>query len=532
MTGPCLITGASILAPEPLPPADDSVAVLDGCIAAVGSRAEVEAVLPADRAEVDLGGRVLAPGFADTHLHPLPMCFFEHHLDVAGCTSLGELFDGLRDRARATDPGGWVMGLRLDDEALAERRLPTRTELDAVAEGRPVVILRRDGHHAIGSTAALAAAGIDPATPDPPGGVIHRDAAGGLTGLCGEAAASLLLAAVPVPSWDELSAALDRLVARLAAHGVTAVSAICQTSDQGPAGAAGELEAVAWSSLVDRVPFDVQTILVATSAAGLAELRETGLHRPGGRRRLDAVKLFLDGTIGGRTACMHRPYADGAAAGMLTLEPETAYAQMVDAHTAGLQICVHAIGDRATATTARLYQRLQREHPADGPRHRVEHASVAEPATIELLAETGVAAVVQPVSLAGERRWLAKRLGDERLGSVYPYRRMLDAGVLLAGSSDAPIETPDVLAAMHCAVDRLGIGADQALTPGEALALYTTGAAAVRGVAGDAGTIRPGARADLVVLSADPRLDLAGAEVLATLVDGRPVHRDDRLPAW
>jgi hypothetical protein len=529
-----LITGAVILAPDSLPPDHDSVGIVDGRIVAVGARHHVAAALPPDRTEVDVGGRVLAPGFVDTHLHPLPMCFFEHHLDVADCTGLDELFDALATRARGTEAGDgdWVVGLRLDDEGLAERRLPTRTELDAVGGGRPVVILRRDGHHAVGSTAALDAAGIDPATPDPSGGVIHHAADGSLTGLCGEAAAAHLLAAVPIPSWDELSSALDRLVVRLAACGITGISAICQTNDVGPSGASGELEATAWSLLVDQLPFDVQTILVATSAADVAAQRQGPLHAPDRRRRLDAVKLFLDGTIGGRTACMHAPYADGPGSGMLTLAPESAYAQMVDAHSAGLQICIHAIGDRATATAAGLYERLLREHPAGDHRHRVEHASVLDDRTVALLADLGVAAVVQPISLASERRWLAKRLGHDRIGSVYPYRRMIDAGMRVAGSSDAPIESPEVLAAMSCAVDRLGVGSDQAITPAEALALYTTSAAWVRRVEGDTGAVAPGARADLVVLSGDPLQGVDGIEVLATMASGAVLHADPAVGPW
>ena len=178
-----------------------------------------------------------------------------------------------------------------------------------------MLIIRRDGHHAMGSSAAFASAGIDRATPDPAGGVIHHDADGELSGLCGEAAAALLIATVPLPSCDEFAAALDQAVASLARHGVTGISAMCQTSEIGPAGQAGELEAVAWSMLLDRVPFDVQNILIAADPTTVETMREGPLHQPGARRRLDAVKLFLDGTLGGRTACMHQPYSDAGGAG-------------------------------------------------------------------------------------------------------------------------------------------------------------------------------------------------------------------------
>ena len=532
---PMLITGASILDPDPRPAADDSVAIAGGRVLAVGPRRAVEMHLPSGHEVVDLStrpGAVLVPGFVDSHLHPMPLCFFEHHLDLDACANLDDLFDLLRDRAARPDVDDegreWVVGLRLDEEHLREGRLPTRVELDAVAGGRPVVILRRDGHHAIGSTAALAAAGFHPGCADPEGGVVHRDPDGSLTGLCGEAASSLLLSPVPLPAWDDMEAALDRVVARMAGHGITAISAMCQTTGEGPAGDAGALEAIGWSLLLDRVPFDVQTIVIGASAVAVADLQATALHDPTQRRRLDAVKIFLDGTLGGRTACLHRPYADDGGCGMRTLEPEAAYARMLDAHVAGLQVCVHAIGDRANADAADLFARLLAEHPVTGHRHRVEHASVLDPATVDRYGELGVSAVVQPISIESERQWLASRLGADRIERVYPYRRLLDAGVVVAGSSDAPIEDLDVLEAMACAVDRRGIGPAQSITATEALALYTTGAAWVRRTEADAGRIEVGQRADLAALSAPPSGDNTDVEVLVTIAGGHVVH--DRRP--
>lgn len=518
-----LLTGARVLAPAAQPADVDSIGLVDDRIVAVGARPEVVRALPAAHRVVALPGRCVAPGFVDAHLHPLPMCFFEHHLDLADSARLDDVLDLLADRARVTADGEWVLGLRLDDERLAERRLPTRGELDRVAGGRPVMVLRRDGHHAVGSSAALAAAGIDAHTPDPPGGTIHRDAAGELTGLCGEAAASRLLSGVPVPPWEALESALARVVARLCSDGVTAISAICQTGDVGPSGAAGALEAVAWSAFVEQVPFDVQTILVAPDAAQLAAMRATPLHRPAGGRRLDAVKLFLDGTLGGHTACMHEPFADHPGAGMLTLDPAAAYAAMVDAHLDGLQVCVHAIGDRANRVAVDLFGRLLAEHPAPDHRHRIEHASVVDPHTVERMGALGVTAVVQPISIASERPWLAKRLGP-RVERAYPYRSLLDAGVVVAGSSDAPIESTGVLAAMWAATDRLGIAAAQAMTAEEALAMYTTGAAWARRTEHTCGTIAPGRRADLVVLPGTPAGGSdtpAATEVDATIAGGR-----------
>lgn len=521
-----LFTNATLRTPDPAPPGHDSVAVLDGEIAAVGDRATAEAALPEVHEVVDVGGRTLAPGFIDAHVHPLPMCFFEHNEDLGECTSLEEVFDRLSDRAAREPTDGWVVGMQLDDELLAERRLPTRAELDRVGGGRAVVLLRRDGHHAVGSTAALTAAGIFDDTPDPAGGVIHRDEDGRLTGLCGERASSMLMTGVPLPELEEFEAALDRVVARFARHGVTALSAMCQTSAEGPAGEAGALEWAAWSMLVDRVPFDLQTILVAPTLAQVEELSTGPLHQPGSDRRLDAVKVFLDGTLGGHTACMHAPYTDGAGSGLLTLDPDAAYLRIVEAHLAGLQVCIHAIGDKANATAAELFARLYREHPAapELNRHRIEHASVLDEPTVELLAANGVSTVVQPISLHSERHWLAKRLG-ERVERVYPYRHLLDAGVVVAGSSDAPIESIDVVAAMSCAVDRLGFAPGQALTPSEALDIYTTGGARARRSEDRVGSLAPGLRADLVELEGDLDVAIEGLEVTATTCAGVDLYR-------
>jgi predicted amidohydrolase YtcJ len=188
---------------------------------------------------------------------------------------------------------------------------------------------------------------------------------------------------------------------------------------------------------------------------------------------------------------MHQPYGDRPqTSGMLTIDTDTACARMQAAHLAGLSVCVHAIGDRANHTAAELFDRILRRHPGHH-RHRIEHASVLDDATLARLAEHDITAVVQPISIHSERRWLRDRLGDERLARTYPYRSMLDAGVTVAYSSDAPIEDTDVLAALHAAVDRHGVSPEQAVTPIDALGMATTAAATVRGT-DDQGSIAPG----------------------------------------
>ncbi len=528
-----LYRGATVRVPEATPPGT-AVAVADGRIVAVGPEAEVRSTLPADATTVDLAGRTLVPGFVDAHLHPMVMCVFEQNLVLDTVTTVAEVLDAVADAARAGtgEPDRAVVGFQLDDAVLAERRLPTAAELDAAGAGRPVVLLRRDGHHAVASTAALRAVGYDRDGTVPEGGAVERDSAGTPTGLVRENAVGPLLGLLPEVTFEGLEAGLDAWRDRLLAQGVTAVSAMCQTTAEGPSGEAGTLEAIGWSVLVDRVPFDVQTILITPDVAAVEEQRSGPLHRPDAGRRVDAVKLFLDGTLGGRTACMHHPFADHGGTGLPTLALAEARRRATSAHRAGHQVCIHAIGDRATRDAVAVLEDVLDADP--GPhRHRVEHASVLDEATVERMAGRGITAVVQPISLRSEAHWLAARLGPERLARTYPFRRMLDAGVPIGFSSDAPIEATDVLAAMVAAVDR-PLAPEQAITGAEALAAATRGASAARRTEHLLGAIEPGLRADLVVLDADPtavapdRID--AVTVLATVIGGEARYRHPDHP--
>lgn len=517
-----LFTGGTLLLPDPAPAAVDSLAVADGTIVAVGTAEQCRAVLPSDADAVHLGGAVVAPGFVDAHLHPMVMSVFERELVLDSVSSVAEVLDAVRDQARATDASRAVIGFQLDDARLTERRLPTAAELQAAAgPGRHVVLVRRDGHHAVASEAALRAVGFDRPGATIEGGAVECDASGAPTGLVRERAVEPLLGLVGEVTMDDLAAGAASWSQRLLRQGVTAISAMCQTTAEGPSGGAGTFEAVGWSALVDQLPFDIQTILITPDVADVAAYRDTSLHQPAAGRRLDAVKLFLDGTLGGCTACMHLPFSDHPdTSGLTTLDPDEAYRRLEATHLAGLSACVHAIGDAANARAAELFARLLTTHP--GPhRHRVEHASVLDAATIERFAELGLTAVVQPVNLHSEAHWLADRVGADRLRGTYAFRSLLEAGVRLAGSSDAPIESTDVLAALDAAVHRPTLSAEQNISGLEAVHMYTTGASAVRGTEDRLGSLAAGLRADLVVLSADPTaIRPADVQVQRTVIGG------------
>ena len=198
------------------------------------------------------------------------------------------------------------------------------------------------------------------------------------------------------------------------------------------------------------------------------------------------------------------------------------------AHAAGLQICVHAIGDAAIERCVALFEKLLSEAPRADHRHRIEHASLVSPALAARIAKLGLCISTQPLFIHSEKAWLGRRLGPERARDVYPLRSLLDAGIVVGGASDAPVESLDVLHAIQCCVTREGFETQQSISPLEALRLFTRDAAYLQFEEHEKGTLAAGKRADLVVLSASPLAVLpdriAGIRVLRTVAAGRVVH--------
>jgi predicted amidohydrolase YtcJ len=337
---------------EPGAPPATALATHAGRVLAVGDAASCRAALAArgvtDVALVELGGRCVVPGFIDTHLHPIGILYFDLHADLSEVRSIAELQDVLRAAAAQRPDDPCVVGLRLQDENLVELRLPDRHELDAVCTDRPVLVLEHDGHSAAGNTAALVVAGLDGATSDPPSGRLARDASGRPSGAAFESAAQTLLGAIPGPSLERLRETARRSFARLVAHGITSAGVVLQTDAEGPAGSAGSLEALGLQFLLDEVPFSTYAILIGGTVDAAVAARGGPLHDPPAGRRVGGFKIFADGTFGSCTACMRDPFCDRPGErGMMTLGEDEIWNRMRAAHAAGLQICVHAIGDAA-----------------------------------------------------------------------------------------------------------------------------------------------------------------------------------------
>ena len=500
----------------------DAVLIEAGKVVAVG---EADALRDERTEEVHHAG-VIIPGLVDAHFHPLAYALEESGLKLGGSADFDDMAGRITAAAAELPTGTPVLGRGLNDETLAERRLPTRHDLDRIAPGRPVLLNRVCGHLAVASTAALEVAGVTPSTPDPAGGSFDRDRSGMPTGVLRETAVAVVTEAigalVPVITAQQVVTALQKLPAL----GLTGIGAIVNSGTALWCGAGDEV-----ATLVEMAPdLPVRlSVLVAAEDPDGFESAATSFDRSGSRLRFLGLKAFADGSLGAHTAAMRQPFADAPGeTGTLRIDDRTG-ALARQALDMGGHVAIHAIGDRAVERVLDLFEELIDEG-ADPIRLRMEHASVTLPEDIERFAALGVTASIQPAFLPSETGWLERRLGPERLRWAYAFGSLASAGVPLAGGSDAPVETPEPLRGMAAARHRAGIVPREALDADAALALFTDGAARAAGLPAP---LQPGSPGDLVVLAADPVDTEAHAveeiEVLATYVDGDEVwrHADD-----
>jgi predicted amidohydrolase YtcJ len=501
-----LYIGGEIVTVDDKIPSAEAVAVRAGQILEVGSESRCRSLLGSDFEMVDLKGRTLLPGFIDIHLHPVPLVFYDMNVDLRGVGTIEELQGRLRVWAQANPSGQWVVGLRFEEQDLADPRLPTRHDLDAACPDRPAIVIKHDGHTVMANTRAIEAAGVTAATDDPEGGVISREPDGFPAGAFYESAMQIPLGAMTVPDLDALVQGAKLTFSRIASCGITSVGAILQTDEEGPSGSLGQYDVMALQMLLNHIPISLYGILVASDIAKVEDALKTTLNGgESGGHRIGGIKIFSDGTFGSCTALMNEPFSDQPdKRGFLTQSEEEIYRRMVMAQKAGMQLAIHAIGDAANRICVDLYDRLLQEHPRVNHRHRLEHASLLSPALVTDIARLGLIASVQPLFIHSEKSWLPKRLGSQRCKWVYPFRALLDAGVRMAGSSDAPIETLDILHSIECCVTREGFETQQVITPLEAVRMFTLHAAYAQFEESLKGSITPGKRADLVILSGNP----------------------------
>lgn len=447
----------------------------------------------------------IVPGLRDGHIHLAGWAALGDGLDLGEATDLAGVREMLMSHATRLGPGEPIIGSGLDDTRLREGRLPDRYALDRIEATRPILLYRHCSHVAVANSVALDLAGIETGSPTPSGGSFDRMPNGEPSGLLRESAIGLVSRAleplVPAPSPDTLLAAARRLVSL----GITRIDAMAAAGTPLWCGTAGELDSLI--AIAGEIPLEV-TVYVITHHPD--ELRQSAerIDNAGRNLRFGGWKGFADGSLGGHTAALRRPYADQGGAGMVLLDRERDRALVDASLAAGGRVALHAIGDRANDLVLDLFEACIGAG-ADPGRLRVEHASMLDQAAIERFAALGITASVQPSFVSSDGPWVGERVGD-RLATVHPFASMLSAGIPLRGGSDAPVEDPDPWQAMASALAH-ATNPEESVRAAQALGMYQTG------------PLRPGAAADLVVVDRNPLTTDHIQDTMVTAVwrDGR-----------
>jgi len=512
-------------------PRAQAVACLGSRIVAVGSNDEIRKWIGAATEVIDLGGKLVLPGFNDAHVH-----FFSGGENLASvqlrdAKSEDEFRKRIAEFAAKQPVGRWITGGDWDHENWTPARLPTRQLIDAVTAGHPVFVNRLDGHMALANSQALQLAGITRDTPDPPGGTIVRDAAGEPTGVLKDAAMERIYRAIPAPSDDQIADAVRAAMRYAAENGVTSVQDMS---------AASEILRV-YQMLLAHGELTVR-ISGHQPLATWQRLAAVGLHADFGGEKLHigGLKGFADGSLGSTTALFFEPYLDAPnTAGLANSEmiPESKMQHhILDADRAGLQVAVHAIGDKANHMVLGMYEEAERQNGPRDRRFRIEHAQHLRMDDIPRFGKLHVIASMQPYHSIDDGRWAEKRIGPERAKGTYAFRALLDSGAVLAFGSDWDVAPMVPLMGIYAAATRRTLDGkhpegwipEQKITVAEAIRAYTMGSAYASFDEKLKGSIEPGKLADMVVVSDDilsiPAVEVEKTRVETTVFDGKVIY--------
>jgi len=510
-------------------PLVEAVAAWNGQILAVGSVREIKKLIGADTKIIDLEGKLVLPGFNDSHTHFVNGGFHLMGVDLKDAANEEEFGKRLAAKSRELPPEAWITGGNWDHDKWPGGNLPTAELIDRYVPDRPVLVKRYDGHMSVANSLALKMAGVTAKTPDPPGGVIVRKPGSREpAGVLRETAEELVSRIIPPKSRAEILLAIETALEHARKHGITSVHQV----DLTPAQLELYQELLAESKLTARI----YGFIPIDSRQKLAEL---GIHRNFNNNwiAVGGVKAFLDGSLGSSTAMFFEPYTqDPSTSGLYVVDPDVLKKQMIEADKAGLQLAIHSIGDKANSDLLDMFAEVIKENGPRDRRFRVEHAQHIHPKDFKRFAELGVIASMQPYHAIDDGRFAEKRIGYERCKTTYAFNSFLENGVIMAFGSDWTVAPLDAILGIYAAVTRRtlddanpgGWFPEQKITVEQAVEAYTLTAAYASFQENIKGSITPGKLADMVVLSHDiltiPPEEIENTEVLFTIINGNVVY--------
>src|SRR6267378_2308303 len=527
-----IVTNAAVYTIDKQHPKAEAVAVIGDRIVSVGLRTDIDLWRGPQTKVIDAGGKLLLPGFNDAHVHFIQGGAQLVQVDLVDAASPEEFGKRIAAQVKKTPKGEWILGGRWDETKWPKPELPTKDRVDPVTGDIPMFVERYDGHEALANSVGMKLAGVDAKTPDVPGGVIMRDASGNPTGVFKDAAMTLIYKAIPPMTHEQRLRAARRALEHAASLGVTSVQ------HMNPEFA----DVAAYSELAEKG--DLKTrIYAAPMETNWQEQAKIGIRHAWGSRylRLGAVKGYADGSLGSRTAYMFEPFADEPGnRGLLSDEmhpPSGMRDRLMQADAAGLQIRVHAIGDRAISMMLDIFGEIEKEHGYHDQRFAIEHAQHMALKDFDRFAKLHVIASMQPYHAIDDGRWAEKRLGHDRARYSYAWRSFLDHGVTLAFGTDWPVAPLNPMLGLYAAVTRATLDGknpdgwipEEKITLSEAVEAYTMGSAFAEFQEREKGSITPGKLADMVILS-DNILELKpeairNVKVDTTILGGKMVYR-------
>jgi predicted amidohydrolase YtcJ len=517
-------------------PKAEAVAAQYGKIVFVGSNAEVKKYEVKGVKVIDLKGATVVPGLVDSHYHFSGVGFREMNLNLEGTTSLEDFLAKVKARVSKAGPGEWVTGRGWIETFWKPPAFPTRWDLDKIAPNNPVYLTRADGHGAVANSAAFKIAGVDKNTENPFGGEIMKDKqTGEPNGMLLDRAQGLVSRHTPSSDSADLEQALILADKRSLSLGWT------QIHDAGVSW--NQIETMKKLISEKKLRIRLYEAIRGPGADAQRLLREgpkmIGLYD--GRLTVRTIKVSIDGALGSKGAALLESYADHDTAGFLTQKEEDVLPMLQDALRKGIQVEVHAIGDRANRTILDWFEKAFNETPMierqdrSDPRWRVEHAQIVHPDDIPRFAKLKIIPSMQPSHAIGDLHFAVSRVGVKRLAGAYAWQSYLKQGNIIAGGSDAPVERGEPMIEFYAAVarkDQKGFSGDgwhpeQAVTREQALKMFTIWPAFAAFEEKNRGSIEVGKFADLTVFSADimkiPEMEILKTRCLMTVINGEVV---------
>ena len=531
-----VLRGGAIYTADPGRPDAEAVAVRDGGIVYVGDERGVRSLIGPATEIVELDGRMLLPGFHDTHVHPVSGGIELGECDLNGAGSRADVISLVTACAARDREAPWVRGGGFQ-LPIFPNGAPTRELLDSLVPDRPAFLSSADGHSAWVNSRALEVAGVTARTTDPPpDGVIVRGPGGRPQGTLRESAMELVSRHLPPRTDDEVLAGLRRGLQMAASFGITTLHEA----------SAGETFLRAYATAAERNLLTARTVISLTvdtdrgsdQVVELAALRDRYASR---LVRPNAAKIFLDGVIEGQTAALLTDYTDRPGwRGELNLPPDSMRIMVARLDDAGFKVHVHAIGDRAIRVAFDAFEAQAARDGGGGPRHVMAHIQLFDPADIPRFAELGVVASFQPLWFYADTYitdLTEPRLGPERSRWLYPARSVAETGAIVAAGSDWSVSSMDPLRAIEVAITRRdpdsAVGdpwiGEERMELAPMLDAYTRAGAIAGDMLSETGTITVGKRADLVVLDTDlfsiaPE-GISDVRVDLTIFEGRVVYQ-------